>query len=292
MAFLVRLRAARRAAAAVARRGPGDRARAAVGFVLTFGAYTLSFEAQEIIGGTLSILAVAHGHGDGLLDAEGGPRTLRRAGAGAWPARWRRAASGASWRSGSSRSPGRASRPPSSCGRWSARSAAAGRAAGRLLGSWSLASVLGYLIYARHGPINLRVFFTSTERPAHRRRRRRAGLRHPRSPGGAACCPARSPPRPRSTRRPARSRSAWSAFPFGWAFEISDVIPPSGPLAAILQGTIGSQPRDVLARGHRVGGLPGRIVGTVFFRRSVAPDGRRTPPIDGRSTTAITRGEP
>lgn len=34
----------------------------------------------------------------------------------------------------------------------------------------------------------------------------------------------------------------WSAFPFGWAFQVSQVIAPAGALAAILKGTIGFTP--------------------------------------------------
>lgn len=37
--------------------------------------------------------------------------------------------------------------------------------------------------------------------------------------------------------------TGWGAFPFGWAFDVSAVIPPSGPLAAILQATVGFMPR-------------------------------------------------
>jgi high-affinity iron transporter len=34
----------------------------------------------------------------------------------------------------------------------------------------------------------------------------------------------------------------WGAFPFGWAFNVSTAIAPGGPLAAILQATIGFMP--------------------------------------------------
>lgn len=34
----------------------------------------------------------------------------------------------------------------------------------------------------------------------------------------------------------------WGAFPFGWAFDVSDVIAPGSALAAILQATIGFMP--------------------------------------------------
>lgn len=35
----------------------------------------------------------------------------------------------------------------------------------------------------------------------------------------------------------------WAAFPFGWAFDVSAAIPPASPLAAILQATIGFMTR-------------------------------------------------
>lgn len=35
----------------------------------------------------------------------------------------------------------------------------------------------------------------------------------------------------------------WAAFPFGWAFDVSATIAPGGPLAAILQATIGFMPK-------------------------------------------------
>lgn len=34
----------------------------------------------------------------------------------------------------------------------------------------------------------------------------------------------------------------WAGFPFGWAFDVSSTIAPGGPLAAILQATIGFMP--------------------------------------------------
>ena len=35
----------------------------------------------------------------------------------------------------------------------------------------------------------------------------------------------------------------WAAFPFGWAFDVSASIAPGGPLAAILQATVGFMPK-------------------------------------------------
>ncbi len=37
--------------------------------------------------------------------------------------------------------------------------------------------------------------------------------------------------------------TGWSAIPFGWAFDVSNSIRPGGALAALLQGTIGFMPR-------------------------------------------------
>lgn len=34
----------------------------------------------------------------------------------------------------------------------------------------------------------------------------------------------------------------WAAFPFGWAFDVSATIAPGGPLASILQATVGFMP--------------------------------------------------
>lgn len=37
--------------------------------------------------------------------------------------------------------------------------------------------------------------------------------------------------------------TGWAGFPFGWAFDVSGVIAPGGPLAAILQATVGFTPQ-------------------------------------------------
>lgn len=36
--------------------------------------------------------------------------------------------------------------------------------------------------------------------------------------------------------------TGWAGFPFGWAFDVSDTIAPGGPLAALLQATVGFMP--------------------------------------------------
>jgi high-affinity iron transporter len=57
----------------------------------------------------------------------------------------------------------------------------------------------------------------------------------------------------------------WLGFPFGWAFDVSAVITPGGPLAAILQAIVGFMPRmswlQVLAWAAYVG-----VVAFVFVR--------------------------
>ncbi|WP_295839539.1 iron uptake transporter permease EfeU [uncultured Microbacterium sp.] len=37
--------------------------------------------------------------------------------------------------------------------------------------------------------------------------------------------------------------TGWAGFPFGWAFDVSGVIAPGGPLAALLQATVGFMPQ-------------------------------------------------
>ncbi|MBS1673994.1 MAG: FTR1 family protein [Actinobacteria bacterium] len=59
--------------------------------------------------------------------------------------------------------------------------------------------------------------------------------------------------------------TGWAAFPFGWAFDLSAVIPPDGVIAVLLQATIGFMPQmswiQVLAWGLYLA-----IVGTLFVR--------------------------
>jgi len=75
----------------------------------------------------------------------------------------------------------------------------------------------------------------------------------------------------------------WGAFPFGWAFDLSAAIPPGSPLAAILQATVGFMPRmtwiQVVAWVLYIA-----IVGTFFVRG--LRGGRRS--IRSRSTVAPT----
>ena len=59
--------------------------------------------------------------------------------------------------------------------------------------------------------------------------------------------------------------TGWQAFPFGWAFDVSTALPPGGALATLLQAVVGFMPRmswlQVLAWAAYV-----LIVGIVFFR--------------------------
>ena len=170
------------------------------GAALTFGPRGLTFEAQELIGGSLSIVAVAFvtwmifwmaraarglgGELRGAVDvaAEGGRWSLAVVAVlavgreGLETALFLWAATKAGTRETVGRSPRRGSRCSAP-------------------GSASLtAVVLGYLIYRGAISINLTKFFTWTGAFLDPGRRRRAGLRHPRPPGGAV------PARPRQPR--------------------------------------------------------------------------------------------
>ena len=73
----------------------------------------------------------------------------------------------------------------------------------------------------------------------------------------------------------------WAAFPFGWAFDVTAAIPPGSPLAAILQATVGFMPQmswlQVIAWVVYL-----LVVGTVFVRGL-----RRRPPASAGATDDV-----
>lgn len=79
--------------------------------------------------------------------------------------------------------------------------------------------------------------------------------------------------------------TGWSAFPFGWAFDVSAVIAPGQTLATILQATIGFMPRmtwlQVVAWAAYI-----LVVGFLFVRgvRSRRPVTPRTAPEPAHAT--------
>ena len=76
----------------------------------------------------------------------------------------------------------------------------------------------------------------------------------------------------------------WQAFPFGWAFDVSNALPPGGTLATILQAVVGFMPRmswlQVIAWAVYIA-----VVGFVFLRG--AGLSRRTTEIHSPSTQGV-----
>jgi high-affinity iron transporter len=79
-----------------------------------------------------------------------------------------------------------------------------------------------------------------------------------------------------------------AGFPFGWAFQVGEVLPPDGPVAALLKGTIGFTPEmswlEVVAWATYL-----VVVMTVFIRRSRASAPPR--PALVSPAASVTRGE-
>lgn len=213
----------------------------AAGAVMTFGAYTLTFEAQELIGGLLSLLAVA------MVT---------------WMVFWMQRTS----RGMKKNLEGRLDRALTHGGLWSlvvigfvsvAREGiettlllwsmvrSFGDAPAALLGAvlgLAAAVVLGALVSRGMVRLNLGIFFTWTGAflvvVA-------AGVLayaiHDLQEAGAL-------PGPFGSFAPVDAATGtiavgWAGFPFGWAFDASAVIVPGGAGAAILQATVGFMPR-------------------------------------------------
>jgi high-affinity iron transporter len=239
----------------------------AFGFVLTFGAYTLTFQAQEIIGGSLSILAVA------LVT---------------WMVFWMQRAA----RDFRGHLEGDLGRAVASDGLWAVVAigfvSVAREGVETALFLWSMvrslggspeallgavlgiltAVVLGWLIFRGMVRINLRVFFTWTGAILIVVA---AGVLaygvHDLQEAGVL-------PGPFTAAAPIDPATGAVAvglagFPFGWAFQLGDVVPPGGPVAAILKGTIGLMPEmtwlSVIAWAAYL-----IVVGTLFVRRFLA----------------------
>jgi high-affinity iron transporter len=243
-----------------------------IGFVLTFGTYTLSEEAEEVLAGALSILAVAmvtwmifwmQRHGRelrGHLESDLG----------------RAVATGGLW--------GVIAIAFVSVAREGVETAlflwslvrSSGAAPEALIGAalgLGVAVLLGWALYRGLVRVNLRVFFTWT------------GLILILVAAGvlaygvhelqeAAVLP--GPETAAAPIDPATGEVAvgLGAWPWGWAFQIEDTIPPDGPLAAILRGTLGLRPvmswLEVTAWALYVA-----VVGAVFVRRSLVPPSPR-----------------
>ncbi|MGC5222061.1 iron uptake transporter permease EfeU [Micromonospora sp. DT81.3] len=256
-----------------------------IGAVLTFGAYSLTFEAQELIGGTLSLIAVAMVTWMIFWMQKAG-RTLKRTLEGGID---RALARGTVW--------GLVVLGFVSVARegiettlllWSMVQSfgdAPSALLGALLGILT-AVALGWLLARGMLRLNLRRFFTWTGAfliiVA-------AGVLaygiHDLQEAGAL-------PGPFSALAPVAQATGAvavgaSAFPFGWAFDVSAAIPPGSPLAAILQATIGFTPRmswlQIIAWVLYVG-----IVGSIFLVRSLHSKPRAAAPSAAGAPTAST----
>ncbi|MBZ4488582.1 FTR1 family protein [Microbacterium sp. cx-55] len=212
----------------------------AIGGVLTFGAYSLTFEAQEIIGGTMSLLAV------GLVTwmifwMQRAGRGLKKSLEGEVD---RALAVGSLWgivvigfvsvaREGIE----------TTLLLWSMVQSF-GDAPLALLGALLglvIAVVLGWLIARGMLRFDLRIFFTWT-----------GALLIVVAAGVLAYAvhdlqEAGVLPGPFTTAAPISADTGavltgLAAFPFGWAFDVSSVVAPGSALAAILQATVGFMP--------------------------------------------------
>lgn len=212
-----------------------------IGAVLTFGAYSLTFEAQELIGGLLSLLAV------GMVT---------------WMIFWMQKAG----RTMKATLEGGLDRALTQGGLWAliaigfvsvAREGiettlllwsmvqSFGDAPMALLGALlglAAAVVVGWLLARGAVKLDLRTFFTWT-----------SAFLVIVAAGVLAYAimdlqEARVLPGPFTSAAPIDPVTGavalgWSAFPFGWAFDVTAVIPPDSTVATILQATIGFMPR-------------------------------------------------
>lgn len=244
----------------------------AIGAILTFGAYSLTFQAQEIIGGTLSILAVAMVTWM-IFWMQKASRSLKATLEGeidkalaVGTTMWGLVAIGfvSVAREGIE----------SALLLWSMVQSFGGAPSllfGAVLGL-VVAVLLGWLLARGMVRLNLRLFFTWTSAfliiVA-------AGVLaygiHDLQEAGVL-------PGPFTAGAPidvitGTVAVGWSAFPFGWAFDVSAVLAPGSTLAVILQATVGFMPAmtwlQVIAWATYVA-----VVGFIFVRRTRRP----TPP--------------
>lgn len=233
-----------------------------IGAVLTFGSYALTFEAQELLGGILSLLTVAMVTWM-IFWMQKTARTMKRTLEGGVD---RALSTGGAWaivaigfisvaREGIE----------TTLLLWSMVQSF-GDTPSTLLGALlglAAAVVLGWLLARGMVRVDLRVFFAWTGAflvvVA-------AGVLayaiHDLQEAGAL-------PGPFTALAPIDATGAvatgWAAFPFGWAFDLRAAIPPTSPLAALLQATIGFMPQmtwlQVIAWVLYLA-----VVGTIFVR--------------------------
>ena len=236
----------------------------AIGATLTFGSYTMTFQGQEILGGTLSLLTVAMVTWM-IFWMQKTARSMKRSLEGGLD---RALAVGSLWalvaigfvsvaREG----------VETTLLLWSMVQSfgdAPAALAGALLGL-GLAVVLGWLLARGMLKLDLRRFFAWT-----------GGFLIIVAAGVLAYAihdlqEAGVFPGPFTEAAPVDAATGavlvgWAAFPFGWAFDVTGAIPPGSVLATVLQATVGFMPRmswiQVVAWVLYVA-----IVGAVWARR-------------------------